>query len=67
MKTAEKLEKTGQSGSYLNVLDPVPVSIIITLVPHTIIVSIFLPRVGCQKAIVLKFREGRGWMSSSLS
>lgn len=38
---------------YLNILDTIPVSIVITLVPDTIVISIFLPRVGCQKAIVL--------------
>lgn len=42
-----------QPAIVLNVLDPVPVSIIITLVPHAIIISIFLPRVRCQKAVVL--------------
>lgn len=45
------------SGSHLNILDPVPISIIITLVPHAIIISIFLPRVRCQKAVVLEVRE----------
>lgn len=42
-----------QSAVVLNILDPIPISIIVTLVPNTIIISIFLPRVGCQKAVVL--------------
>lgn len=42
-----------QPAVVLNILDPIPISIVITLVPHTIIISIFLPRVGCQKAVVL--------------
>lgn len=46
---------------YLHILDTIPVSIVITLVPDTIVISIFLPRVGCQKAIVLRFkRKGMG-------
>lgn len=53
--------KVRTSGSHLNILDPVPISIIITLVPHTVVISIFLPRVGCQKAVVLKVK-GRKWM-----
>lgn len=45
------------SHPYLNILDTIPISVVITLVPDTIIISIFLPRVGCQKAIVLRFRR----------
>lgn len=47
--------------SHLHVLDPVPISVLITLVPHTIVVGVFLPRVGCQKAIVLKVGEEPRW------
>lgn len=55
-------------GSHLDILDPIPIGIIVTLVPHTIIVSIFLPRVGCQKAVVLKCGWGRiGSMSPGLA
>lgn len=54
------------SGDHLDILDPIPISIVITLVPHAVIVSIFLPRVGCQKAVVLKVRGGDRWVSSGL-
>lgn len=46
--------------SHLDILDPIAIGIIITLVPHAVVISIFLPRIGCQKAIVLKVRGGRG-------
>lgn len=65
----EKSIGTGRSrmsGSHLNILDSVPISIIITLVSHAVIISIFLPRVRCQKAVVLKVKAGDGWMSSGL-
>lgn len=58
--------RSRMSGSHLNVLDSVPISIIITLVPHAVIISIFLPRVRCQKAVVLKVKARDGWMSSGL-
>lgn len=48
-------------GSHLNILDPVPISVIIALVPHTIVISIFLPRVWCQKAVVLKVSWLNEW------
>ena len=67
----DREESTGagrirMSGNHLDILDPIPISIIITLVPYTVIVSIFLPRVGCQKAVVLRARGGDGWVSSGL-
>lgn len=42
-----------QSAIVLDILDAVAVGIIVTLVPHAIIISVFLPRVGCQKTVVL--------------
>lgn len=48
---------------HLDVLDPVPVGIVVTLVPHAVVIRIFLPGVGCQKAVVLRVGGGGGRVS----
>ena len=53
---------TGRGGTarrHLDILDPIAIGIIVALVPHAIVISIFLARVGGQKAIVLKSRRER--------
>lgn len=43
-------------GTHLHILDPISISIIITLVTNSIIICILLARVGCGNAVVL-FKE----------
>lgn len=40
--------------SHLHILDAIAVGIIITLVPNAVVVSVLLPRIRCQAAVVLQ-------------
>lgn len=45
--------------SHLHILDTISISIIVTLVPNAIVVSILLPRIGRQAAVVLQARHSQ--------